>query len=504
MVDIFKVLENYGGGNGKYLGKIIAVPPLGQDEVFNFTLPMGKATGLWVGFLSWLDKKGYKVKKVNETLDISSVDSQYYSLTQRHKEELESKIKQGLISVAQTVSDYELLQHDFRKYKEFLKFIETNDEHSLRAVFIDEVDINTGANSMKQMVVRWPTIIADFMKLGEEMPKETDVNKISEKLKISKVEAVILSTKQRLYLNWKEMFGSEVKRRCENLIGLLNSRKKTIEEYRNWLKPTIAKHKIYKEGLEESSGRIGTLTSQWSSPGQAVSTNEIEVWAWQPIISIENRRGTLISPKDRFGIEPYDNFIKEKIIFSDNGLKGNYPWITEKWVNKVKGSIEEMMNKSYLYYVLLRIKYTKAIIKTPTGIEIEDVVYETKNWFLSQNALFVLLLDIRAREEELERYIDQILGLSSEDGTPSEELEKIIKKWKEEEKEKDKKEKFENIRRILNKIKNTFGLDIAFSKFGPYEHNFKDRITNIYLVSTGVDFYVPVVKYLLDGAGVGN
>jgi len=48
-------------------------------------------------------------------------------------------------------------------------------------------------------------------------------------------------------------------------------------------------------------------------------------------------------------------------------------------------------------------------------------------------------------------------------------------------------------------------VDIVLSKFGPYEHNFADRITEFYLKQVMTDFYVPdVVSYFLERANVGK
>jgi len=517
MSKVLELLEKYGGppmdGKGKYLGKIIAVPPLGGDQKFNFILPKGEGTKLWLGFLSWLGNNGYTIQKVDESLEISPVDAGYYQLTQKQKEEMEAKIKQGLASVANAVAEYEFLAHDLRKYKEFLKMLETNDEHSLRSIFIDEVDIATGANSIKQMVVRWSTIIADFMTLGEKMPDETDTDKIREALNISKAEAVILSTKQRLYKNWKEIFGSEVRGRTERLLAQVKSREKSIKEYKNWLKPLVARHKLYKESLSESGTIRDTLTSIWHSPGQAISTNEIDVLAWQPMIGIEAKSETS-NMSEKTAINPYDSWTKEKIIFDkdEGGLKNYYSWITEDWVNK---KVNEIISSGWLaenrvYYVLFQIKCRRVTVRTPTGFEVEDITIETKTWFLSQNALLVLLLELKVKQEEFEREINQLIGLTSEEGINiNEELDKIIKKWKEEKKEEKKKSEMKKslgkIKKKVSKILNVLGIEYQLVKFGPYEHSFKDRITNIYLMTCMKNFYVPhIVKYLLDNAGVGK
>ncbi len=81
------------------------------------------------------------------------------------------------------------------------------------------------------------------------------------------------------------------------------------------------------------------------------------------------------------------------------------------------------------------------------------------------------------------------MGISSSEDlvTKSEdELENIIKKWKnEEEKEKRHKKminsfgyKFKKVGKGITKIASILGLNIVLSKFGPYEHNFKDRIVS--------------------------
>ncbi|RLJ02009.1 MAG: hypothetical protein DRP10_02575 [Candidatus Aenigmatarchaeota archaeon] len=511
MAEFIDDLEKYGSKGGKYLGRFVCAAPFETRTEFNFTLPKGKGTDLWVGFLINLEKKGYTVQKVSESLEISPVDVGYYNLTQKQKEEMEARIKQGLASVANAVSDYELLAHDRRKYEELLKMLETGDEHSLRATFIDEVDINTGPNSIKGMVVRWPTIIADFMTLGEKMPEETDVNKIKDELKISKAEAVILSTKQRLYNNWKQIFGPEVRGRLERIIAQQNSRKKTIEEYKNWLKPLIARYKLYKEGLSETAKE--TLISPYHSPAQAVSTNIISICAWQPVVEIELRGGTFEMKEDtKFGIEPYDRFTKEKLILDKKiGLKSRYPWINEEWVDKSVAEIKkEWLKENRLYYVFLQVKNTRVVLKSATGSEIEDITLNTKNWFVSQNALLALLLELKAKQEEFDREINQLLGITGEEGLKlEEEVDKIIEKWKKEGKEKKKenliKKKISKFKEVFSKISESLGLESAFSRLGPYEHDFDDRITSIYLPTLAIDFYRPhVVGYLLEAAGVGK
>lgn len=522
--ELFELFADIGTTEKPYLGNILTIAPLAQDEEFYFTLPKGKGTNLWFGFLSWLGNKGYEVIKVDETLDVSAVDQGYYALTQRHKEELEGKIKQGLASASQAVADYELIAHDSRKYMGFLKMLKTGDEHSLRATFIDEVDIHTAANSIKQMVARWPTMIADFMKLGDfnkgTLKDETDVGKIADALKVSKAEAVILSTKQRLYKNWKEMFGSEVEMRCKRIIALKNSREITINEYRDWLRPIVARHKMYRESLATGGGASGTAFSPFASPAQAISSNIVEIWAWQPMVGIVGRAGTMETKGNDFAIDPLDEFIKKKLIMPDEievedkkfkSLKAMHPWMDEEWVKetakRIKGSGK--MKPDELYYAFLRMKYERAIMRTPDGTEIEDLTFKPKMYFFSQNAIMFLLLHFEAVQKEFENYIEQMIGISDEKGVDSgKQLEDIVKKWTEEEKkESEKKGKpldTEPIRKGWGKVSKLFGFNFELRRKGPYEHNFSDRITTPFLATEAVDFYAPIIMYLMDGVGVGK
>lgn len=525
MVDILESLEKKGGAFKSDIGRVIAVPPLGQDTEFNFTLPMGKGTEMWISFLINLEKKGYLVKKLGEDLEVSPVDAGYYNITQKQKEEMEIRIKQGLASVSSAVSDYELISHDVRKYKELLKMLETKDEHGLRTIFVDDVDIGTGNNAIKTAVQRWPTLISDFITLGEKMPSEEDVDKIKEGLHISRAEAVILATKQKLYHNWLEFFGSEVKERFSRLLAQQNSRKRTIDEYKNWIKPLIARYKLHKESFSNLDAAKATLITPYHSPGQAFSLNNITIWAWQSMVGIEPRIGTL-EKRNRghdkgFGIDPYDNYIQENFIFNTKeGLAKDYPWINKDWVkDNVNIVKKEWMKDNRLYYVLLQVDYSRSIMKSPAGGEFEDMTFKTKMWFLSQNALLVALLKLKAEQEKFDREINQLLGISNEDGqNSSDEVQNIIKKWKDEAEQKNKgresenetvkkvKENIKSAKKVSENIIKMFGLDeIRFSRNRPYEHDFEDRITNIYLVHTAKDFYLPhVAGYLSQLAGVGK
>jgi len=111
-------------------GNAVFYPPSDQCTVLNFTGNLGAATGIFYSTMFQLRKWEFNVKKAGETIEVSPVHQQYYQLTQKQKEDLESRIKKGLASASQSVADLELLEHDLRKYQDFIKYfgMEYNEE----------------------------------------------------------------------------------------------------------------------------------------------------------------------------------------------------------------------------------------------------------------------------------------------------------------------------------------------------------------------------------------
>ncbi|MFH0836611.1 MAG: hypothetical protein V1870_00620, partial [Candidatus Aenigmatarchaeota archaeon] len=274
----------------KNRGKLFVIAAGNQYGELDFTGPPGSTTKIYFPFCFWIRRQGFKTELFDESFEVTPMHSAYYQLTSKQKEDLEAKIKAGIASAAQSVSDYELLSHDERKYREFLRYYgyrtkkETSkkkhetepddfndidlsekedvlkkrrDYHALKAFFVDQVDANTGNDALRQIVQRWPTIITDFMRITDN---HLDLEKIRTDLKISKAEAVVLLTKNKLFQEWQKMFFPEVKNSYERIKILLSSRKKSIEEYREWVKPYIAKHKLIKESLSATSGRLNRVT----------------------------------------------------------------------------------------------------------------------------------------------------------------------------------------------------------------------------------------------------
>ncbi len=503
-----------------WLGNAVLGMPLEAHANINFTGQPGSIMGVMYSLLFQLRKWEYFVQKADDWIEVSPVHAQYYQLVHKQKEDLEGRKKAGLASVSQAVADLELLKHDERKYREFLYYLgyrtkketidnykgadkdELNldedygkvkkriDDHSLKAVFVDQVETHTGEGiSMRSIVSRWPTLITDFLKLTDS---DMDIDKLKDRLNISKAESVVLITKNKLYQQWKQLFLGEVKSRYDRIMILVRSRDESVNSYREWLSPYVARHRMLSEGLGLEATRKSFRTAFVQLPGQALAASKSEIWTWKDFMPSEIYRtsGETIGEAKLTGeLDPYDAWTKRTLIFDKKfGLINAHPWITDKWIKDKK---DEMFNEGWLsqtkvYYTFFVISLTKINLRTPTGQEIEDGVFDVNAALMSQNVLFTKLLDLKARQEEFENYVNKILGtkasLFPSGQYSSEEKETLI----------------DNVKNFLDYFNLNFGI---FKKGGPYERDFDERISKYYLASMAVDRYKPIVNFLKKKCG---
>jgi hypothetical protein len=496
----------------------------------NFTGQPGTGSALYYALTFSLPKMGWYVQKADEWIDVSPTHKEYYERTAATKQMLESTIKTGLTSAAQAVADYELMSHDLRKYKEILEYFKSKDEHILRSMFIDQVDVHTDLPgqpiAMRTIVSRWPTIIADFMRLDDSDDKP---DSISKKYDISKAEAVILATKNKLFKEWKKLFKETAKERYVRIMGLVKSRQRTIEEYRDWVKPYIARFKMTRLGGERAGVRKETLRTFVDITGLSSFINQIRLFVWKPMKFAEHKK-PFTEMTGKFVFNPYDKYVRDKIILNtETGLssKDFYPWLakkkkycpdckkyypedTKRCKNEKCGCLmledkcyaDEIVEKeilpnwnssngldpSELYYMFIDMNVIRDGTRLQVG-ELEDITFTNKMFVLSQNIMLVKILELWCRDRELENYIDEMLGIKFNDR----EIEEIAKEefpelyggkspeeLTEEEKKKIEREKKLQEYRNIFKIKLPSSPKFITMKSGFYERDMKDRISKHY------------------------
>ena len=522
-----------------WLGHVVVAGPFEARQAIDFTGPPGSVAGIYYSLTFQLGKWEYQVHKADEWIEVSPVHAQYYQLTQKQKEDLEGKIKQGLVSVSQSMADMELLMHDKRRYLEFLHYLGYRtpnelkkdkklekrekdehghhdkemdnlcfyedkaddkeqqklkkeregriDNHSLKAVFIDQVDMHTGEGiSMRSIVSRWPTLITDFMRMNDG---DMDPTKVMNGLDVSKAEAVVLITKNKLYNEWKSLFGPEIKSRYMRINELVQAREASVEQYKEWLKPYIARHRLIEEGLARSDVRAKTTTSFITSGGVATSSANIVLYVWKDFIVPELYKSDaeMTAKLMAFNkLEPDDKWTMKHLIFGKKwGLINEYPWITEEWVEKQK---KEMQSNGWLtqhkpYYSFFRINLDKTNIRMPTGEELENGVFDVNMFLMSQNAAFCKMLELKARQQEVENHIDKLLGVyKPPEGKRS--------------------SHDEDKTNPIKKFFDWFNIDMGFAKHGPYERDFNDRIAKIYLARCAQERYAPILDFIKKKCGI--
>ncbi|MFH0837435.1 MAG: hypothetical protein V1870_04860, partial [Candidatus Aenigmatarchaeota archaeon] len=224
--------------------------------------------------------------------------------------------------------------------------------------------------------------------------------------------------------------------------------------------------------------------------GQAGSSSTTTLFCWRPFQVQEY----YVTPGD-IGVynpvDPYDDWTKENLIWDeDHGLVATYPWITEQWVNarvaEILGkTIHDISGDPWMwgkrnYYTLIIVKLLKNNLRFPDGLEIEDGIFSLSAILMSANVMLVKLLELKAKQYELEKYIDEMLGLKS----------KFLEGRKYEPKK-----KWFNIKLPLN---------LKFRRYGPYENSMNDRVTKGYLTPMARYAYGPLVNKILDLGGWGN
>jgi len=496
----------------KDLGKRMFVRPENQAIIFDITTKMGGCSNLYYSFVFWLPKIDYSIAKVDEYMEVTPTHIDTYNLTIAQKQKLEASIKTGLASAAQAVADYELLAHDMRRYREIWDYFKKgkSDDHVLRSLFIDRVDAYTGEGfSMVTMTKRWPTIITDFIRISGK--KIETIDDIKRELDVSQAEATILKTKNELFNEWKILFMPTVKDRLARIENMAKSREKSVEEYKNWLKPYVARYKLMREATEQSPAEFRQDPIMTPGFSQAVAYTGVRLWVWRPFILTEKGKPTYevykmskkSSNKANWVIDPYDDIVKTHVpeIAKKYNLK-----ITDKQIEDIKNKaikpfssdvsyyhyeIEKpRMDPRFLYYQLFDVKIGRSIIKTPApeGGELENIMFwPLETWVISQNIMLLYLIELWARDKYFTNYVEQLVG--------SKNLEDEVRKRLDEEYEKagmppetkkfsmfkKKQEKKEGIAKTSN---NFSGLKDLFVK-GPYERNFAERVTKMYLVESG-------------------
>lgn len=546
-------------------GEGINAPPFECEKIVDLTFAFGKGSDLMTGLAFQLGRWGYDTTKMDESIEVSPQFTEYYNKVIMEKDRIGTQIKNGLISVSKASEDVELIAHDVRKYAEYMdyfkewKLAQANEDkegerkamHTIRAMFVDTIDIHTGEGvSLRSIAPRWSTIIADFLALSDD---DDTPEKIQKSLGITKAEAVILTTKNKLFMEWRDrLFLPTVTKRYQRLVRVLEIRKKSLNEYLADIKPLVSRYKAIREMRELKSGRETLSNLAWYHPhAQAMSIDFYKIWAWKPFAIEEVFKASR---------ESYTSYTFKEAGFNVEEIKelrasgkSDVPAlpvkpIVDKWVRKIIEQIEAVygvkitaediykviaeLNVHYRhpvrsaeatatakgfrwvfspYFIFVELPITKTVIKSPDGSLCEDIWIEVmKSWNCTQNIVIGRLLEREARNKRDEQEISQYVGEIADVEGALKKTDDVLKEryphfylTEEEKKEKpsllknvektketisEGKERIKELREGIAKFVNTFGIRLMFAYPGPYEKMMKERMTKMMQRAPGIAF----------------
>ncbi|MBN1896782.1 MAG: hypothetical protein JW789_03610 [Candidatus Aenigmarchaeota archaeon] len=522
--------ESKGILNG---GEAMCNWPPDQTVMMNATTPLGHGNLIYAILTYTMPKFHYSFYKLSESLTVSPSYPEMYGRIISKKREIEGHIKSGMASAAQAVADYDLLKHDERKYREVLDYFKegNKDEHVLRSLFIDRVDAHTGEGySMISMTKRWPTIITDFIRLSI-VPKDerADTKKIRKQLEISEAEATVLKTKDRIFNEWKTIFFPDIKDRYARIKNLLEARKKSIDEYREWLKPYVANLKMMREGTEINPSQVLTKAiTPWHKPN---AMYEVRLLMWKMLTAEEVGKPGLVEGE----IEPYDDFVRrltpkiekhyeirivksrkdaKKIIDKENLVEDDVIVVDEMLAKWYKGEDrhnyegDPPISKDRYYYCMYDIEIISPIFKMEAGKEeVDDWNCMITPFLVSQNIVLLALLEIEAKERWMKKYVKELIGVREiEDkirkevekryGLDDSEKKKSIFAFYKNMKARNKAlgDRFDNWV-LWNKPKMRHVLKY-FMRIGPYETVTNERLSKMYGRYMGGGYTDPLIKFV--------
>ena len=215
-------------------------------------------TGMWVAVDELGTSKGYEVTKTSESVHLSPQSNMHAEFMQR-KQQAEQNIKQTMQSYQQLMKQKHMLQHDIRKLRSRVEAINSRDEVTLKGDFIELVDSAGGGQGAAQGSLDflrnnniYPTIVSDFQemesvddlktakqKAEDHKDKEEDDFEQGKLSDLPANEKAILRKKYKMYEQWKDLYGSEVERKLDDLKGQMKNIQRSINETEEWLEPYV-------------------------------------------------------------------------------------------------------------------------------------------------------------------------------------------------------------------------------------------------------------------------
>ena len=194
------------------------------------------------------DNLGYTVEKVEESVYVSP-QSQVHNQLMQQKQNAEQRVKETKRNLSELLKQKHMLEHDIRKLRSRVEDIKEGNETRIKADFVELVD-GAGASGqgggdraalkfLRDQNI-YPSIVANFneMESLDDLKPEDEggtgkLSHLPENIK------AVLKKKYAMYEKWKDLFGSEIERKLDELKGELQGIERAIEETEEYLEPYV-------------------------------------------------------------------------------------------------------------------------------------------------------------------------------------------------------------------------------------------------------------------------
>lgn len=235
----------------------------------------------------------YTVEKTSEDIFVSPQSQLHQEFMQR-KQQAEQRVNQTLSSLSDLRKTKHVLEHDIRKLRSRAEAFNVQDETQLKADFVELVDgagggAQQGADEAALKTLRdqniYPSIVADFY----EMDGVDDLKKASERdddedgklANLPANEKAILKKKWVMYEKWKDLYGSEVQRKLQDLKSQLKNVERSVQETESWLQPYV--RDVVMINQESPDTIEDQMTFYPAIRGTASMRRDIEFLAYRPL-----------------------------------------------------------------------------------------------------------------------------------------------------------------------------------------------------------------------------
>ncbi len=245
----------------------------------------------------------WDIVKTDEKIFVSPQNTMHQEMNQR-RQQAEQNIKTSMQGLEQLRKSKHLLQHDIRKLRSRVEDLQTGDDVVIKGDFVQLVDgAGAGGQGADEQALRflrdnniYPTIVSDF----NEMESLEDLEEGGKLSNLPANEKAILKKKYTMFEKWKDMYGSEIQRKLNDLKKELRRIERAIEETKEWLEPYARDMVMINQKTRDEIGN--DINEYGSFVGYATMYKELEFIAHQGLVKEE---GALVESDNEKEITHY-------------------------------------------------------------------------------------------------------------------------------------------------------------------------------------------------------